>query len=493
MNNCKKGRIHHQLAIYMIGLVVAVILLCFFLNTTLMKDVYVLDKEKTMRSAFNTISLSSEDGSLYDDDFLSEFQHICAINNLMIAVVSSDGEIQISSGAEKGDDFILEQLLRSIFRMDDTAVIVSSDSNYVIERQTDNRSGMEYLTLWGTLLDGNTIIMRCAIESLEGSAAVSNQFLLFVGIFAIIISVIAAEILARRISRPILELTNLSKRMNQLDFEAKYIPRKRENEVDELGRHMNTMSETLEETIGELKESNLKLQKDIEIRDKNEQMRKEFVSNVSHELKTPLAVIQGYAEGLSDGIFEDPEDCKYYCDVIVDEAQRMNRIVKELLVLNQLEYGKDNISMERFDIVSLIHGIIESTRILMEQNEIQLVFEETDPIYVWADEFLTEQVVSNYLTNAIHYAKGEKRITISVDNLDSGVRVHVVNTGDLIPEESIPHLWEKFYKVDKARTREYGGSGIGLSVVKAIMDSFHKECGVRNLEDSVEFWFELDK
>lgn len=222
-------------------------------------------------------------------------------------------------------------------------------------------------------------------------------------------------------------------------------------------------------------------------------MRKEFISNVSHELKTPIALIQGYAEGLQECINEDEASREFYCEVIVDEADKMNKLVKNLLTLNQLESGSEQVVFERFDLVELAKGVIQSTAILREQNGITLRLYGEGAEYVWADEFKTEQVLTNYISNAIHYADGEKRIEVNIKQKEEVVRVEVFNTGSHIPEEDIDQIWDKFYKVDKARTREYGGNGIGLSIVKAIMDSFHRECGVRNEENGVTFWFELDR
>lgn len=176
----------------------------------------------------------------------------------------------------------------------------------------------------------------------------------------------------------------------------------------------------------------------------------------------------------------------------MDEADKMNRMVKKLLTLNQLEFGNEVIAMERFDLTDLIQGVVNSSGILLSQNQITLNFSENKPIFVWADEFKVEEVVTNYLSNAIHHAQGEKRIDIVCRRVEDKVRVCVFNTGKPIPQEDIENIWIKFYKVDKARTREYGGSGIGLSIVKAIMESFHQQCGVINYEDGVEFWFELD-
>jgi signal transduction histidine kinase len=171
-------------------------------------------------------------------------------------------------------------------------------------------------------------------------------------------------------------------------------------------------------------------------------------------------------------------------------------MVKKLLDLNQLEFGNDVVTMERFDIVALINNFINSAEILIEQNGINIRLEQSQPIYVWADEFKTEEVVRNYFSNAMNHASGEKIIEIKYQLItqdDAGkVRISVFNTGEPIPEDSLPHIWEKFYKVDKARTREYGGSGVGLSIVKAIMDSMNQEYGAINYTNGVEFWFELE-
>ena len=142
--------------------------------------------------------------------------------------------------------------------------------------------------------------------------------------------------------------------------------------------------------------------------------------------------------------------------------------------------------------MTLIRGVVQSASILAQQKEAKILFQETDPVYVWADEFKVEEVVTNYVSNALNHVEGDRIIEIKLSRLEDKVRVTVFNTGQPIPEEDLEKIWIKFYKVDKARTREYGGSGIGLSIVKAIMDSFHQECGVVNFDNGVEFWFELD-
>ena len=203
-------------------------------------------------------------------------------------------------------------------------------------------------------------------------------------------------------------------------------------EIQVLGNSMNTLSERLEETISELKSANNQLTKDIEEKTKIDEMRKDFIANVSHELKTPIALIQGYAEGLQEG-WARRRSRDYYCDVIVDEANKMNKMVKQLLTLSSLESGNDKPVMDRFNLTELVRGVVNASKILLEQNEIQVDFDAQTPVYVWADEFKIEQVVTNYLSNAIHHIDGEKKIIIKMLPENNIVRVSVFNTGTPIP------------------------------------------------------------
>ena len=370
------------------------------------------------------------------------------------------------------------------------STILEQTDNYILCRTT-NPDDMDYLEMWGEFSDGSFFMMRSPLESIRESAALANQFLIYLGLTGIILGGVLVWLFARRITRPIMELATLSEKMAGLDFDEKYTSGG-SNEIGILGENFNKMSLQLEQTISELKTANNQLQQDIEQKEKIENMRNEFLGNVSHELKTPLALIQGYAEGLKEGVNDDPESREFYCDVIMDEAGKMNRMVKNLLTLNQLEFGSDEVEFERFDVTGLVKGVISSCEILIQQAEATVSFIGDETVYVWADEFKTEQVVRNYLTNAIHHVENERRIEVRVIRREDKVRVTVFNSGKPIPEEDVPKLWDKFYKVDKAHTREYGGNGIGLSIVKAIMESFHQNYGVNNFDNGVEFWFELD-
>ena len=468
------------------------LLVLWLVNTCFLGVFYVREKRQAMISNFQLVNQAAEEGKLKDESFLLQLEKSHANHNISVVVMDSGGQIILSTTQQS--DELFSQLLSAIFgqQSQDKNNILDSEDNYVILRQQDHRLNEEYLVLCGTLGNGNLVMMRSAVEGIRESTHLANRFLVCVGIVALLISIQAVIISTRRITRPIVTLTEISKRMANLDFDAKYVSNKRRNEVDVLGEHMNELSEALEKNILELKQANHDLQADIDLREQRQKSQQTFVANVSHDLKTPIAVIQGYAEGLAEGISDDPESREYYCNVIIDEAKKMNRMVLSMISLNQLETGSSEVTYHRFDIVSMISNMLSTMQVLLEQQGITVEFDEKEPVYVYADDFMVEQVLNNYLSNALHYADGEKRIAITLEYREGNLRISVFNTGKPIPEESIPQIWDKFYKVDKARTREYGGTGIGLSIVKAVMDSFQKQYGVINHENGVEFWFELE-
>ena len=270
----------------------------------------------------------------------------------------------------------------------------------------------------------------------------------------------------------------------------------KEKEIYNLGKSINELSQELENTIGKMKKDNIDLERDIEKKSKIDEMRKQFVSDVSHELKTPISLIQGYAEGLVENVNTDEENKNFYANVILDEANKMDKLVKRLLELMKLEYEDIEFNDKNFDVAELIHEVIRISKVKLEEQNIEVIFDEKDPIYVFADDFYIEQVITNYFTNAIKNIKeinGKKQIKVTTQKSDEQgkIRISVFNTGDHISEENKERIWNRFYKVDSARSREKGGTGIGLSLVKAIMVKYNNSYGIENVEDGVEFYFEL--
>ncbi|MCR5420719.1 MAG: HAMP domain-containing histidine kinase [Lachnospiraceae bacterium] len=485
-----KHSIRKQFMLIFSATTVSTILLCILANSIFLEPFYINQKEKALTDAYELIDESSLDGGLKTDEFSVTLEQVAAKYNLEMLVIDADTNTLHST--VKDSKILTDRLLGYIFSNKSVDEVLYLTDNYTVQRNSDIRMHTDYIELWGILSGSELILMRSPVEGIKSSVRIANRLLVYIGIIVLVIGLIMNVYLSGRLSNPILQLVDISERMCKLDFDVKYTGGGN-NEIALLGNHMNKLSKILESNISELKTANTNLINELDKKSEAEEMRKEFLSNVSHELKTPIALIQGYSEGLKDCVNTDEESRDFYCDVIIDEAGKMNKLVKNLLELNQLEFGNDNIFVERFDIVELVANCIQADDILIKQNGIKVDFWHSDDVMsVWADEFKIEQVVNNYLSNAIHYCKNEKRISVRIQRREDIVSVGIFNSGDPIPEESIPHLWTKFYKVDKARTREYGGSGIGLSIVKAIMDSHNREYGVINHENGVEFWFELD-
>ena len=377
-----------------------------------------------------------------------------------------------------------------------TTHIVYQDEKIEIRRIIDEKDGMNNIFLTGTLDNGNMLYIRIQVASIEESVQISNRLLIFIGGISILIAGVLASFISKKFTQPILELNDIAQDMSKLDFSKKYKMKNTDDEINNLGKSINIMSDKLESTIKQLRETNVELEKDIEEKSKIDEMRKQFISDVSHELKTPIALIQGYAEGLVENVNSDEESRKMYAEVILDEAGKMDKLVKQLLELMKLEYGKREFNNTKFDIIELIKEVIRKCDVMLKENNIEVEFEDNEQIYVTADEFYIDQVVTNYFTNAIKHVKeinGEKKIKISIkENKDNKVRISIFNTGENIPEIELDRIWKRFYKVDSSRNREDGGSGIGLALVKAIMNNYENNFGVENKDNGVEFYFELD-
>ena len=477
--------------------------LCWIINNTFLERYYIREKRIALTDIYRAVNEAAVNNSIDSDEFDDEVGRSAGIENVSLIVMGSDSstvKLHASDSSAMGQrmwdnlfgetpDISEKDRLMSRYYV---VRELTSQDHYRISVIYDSRSDLRSMELFGVLDDGSFCLLRTALESIHNSSAIANRFMGYIGIVISLAGALFALFLAGRLTKPIRELTEISARMKELDFSAKYDGKSR-NEIAELGDNINELSEILERTISELKTANTELREDIERKEKAEEMRQEFLSGVTHELKTPLALIKGYAEGLAEGIADDPESTRFYTDVIIDEADKMNRIVTQLLSLNQLEFGNVQFSMVRFDIVGFIEGCLQNVGMLAEKRQIRVNLEKRPPIYVWADEFWTEEVFINYFSNAVNHCSGEKVIDIQFEEKQNCVRVTVFNTGEPIPKEAVPHLWEKFYKVDKARTRQYGGSGVGLSIVKAIMDQMHQDYGMINYDNGVAFWFELEK
>jgi len=475
-------------------LIVFFVVFSWLMNSSCLEKYYVYQNKQQL------IKTSENINKIYDGsvaDLALEIEKLERVAGLDILILDKNLTLKYySPGLEKGE---YPGMGRKPTRIGDS--LIPLVINYIPDLQTGDKviavsqdpslqTGL--INVVSRLNNGDYLLLSTPLVSIQESAAIANRFFLFTGLLTILIGCLAIYIFAKRFTKPILELNTIAQKMSELDFSSKY-DYSSQDELGELGESINSLSDQLDKSISELQAANQKLQADIEHERRIDEMRKQFISNVSHELKTPIALIQGYAEGLKLNVVEDEENKNYYCDVITDEAAKMNKMVRQLLDLSQIEAGYFPLERGVFDISTLVQEVLTKYDLILKEEQILLIADRVDHLLVNADRSRAEQILVNFLNNAIDHVDGRKQIEIRVEPIVEKVRISIANTGAPIPDESLSKIFASFYKVDQARTRAYGGTGLGLSIVRAIMEQHQNSYGVENTADGVEFWFQLDK
>ena len=474
-------------------IVLLIISSLILLNNFVLGKFYLYNKKQNLKTAY--IIINDYYNQKYSEEKITgELEKIAIRNDFDILIRNNNNEtIYISS-----KDFFRGVWQMTMMTSQDSLEnqnVLEKQKKYTITETFDEATNIKYIILVANLDNGYKMYIRMPMASIEESVKISNNFLYIIALFVIVFGGIVISIVSRRFSKPIEELDDIAKKMANLDFSQKYKVSDANDEIDNLGISINKLSTKLERTIKQLKDTNIELEKDIEEKSQIDEMRKSFISDVSHELKTPIALIQGYSEGLIENVNSDEESRTFYAEVILDEATKMDKLVKQLLELMKLEYGRMKFDNKEFDIIELENEILRKSKVMIEKENIKVEMEETNPIMVYADDFYIDQVLTNYITNAIKYSTeidGERKIKITNKIKDNKVRINVFNTNNGLSEEELIRIWNRFYKIDESRNRENGGNGIGLSLVKAIMNNYGNEYGAQNVDNGIEFYFELD-
>ncbi|CAG9611712.1 Adaptive-response sensory-kinase SasA [Bacillus rhizoplanae] len=328
-----------------------------------------------------------------------------------------------------------------------------------------------------------------SLQPVDEAMLVLKDYYVYALIIVFIVIILLSFYYSKIIAKPLIKMNRVTKKMANFDFSEK-LPISTDDEIGSLSSSINSLSVNLKDRIDKLHVANTKLQQDIEIERQLEKTRKEFISGVSHELKTPLSVIRSFAEGIKDGV---SKDTTYYTDVILEETDNMNRLIVEMLELAKLESGTYKLEIEAFSIGELIQQVYTKLLFSIEEKNLHVELALDPTIYVQANRNRIEQVVVNLLSNAIRYTPAGKQVKLSVIEYEETVKVEIENNGTPIPEESLDKIWDRFYRLDASRSRHTGGTGLGLSIVKNILELHHADYGVYNKENGVAFYFDLQK
>jgi signal transduction histidine kinase len=293
------------------------------------------------------------------------------------------------------------------------------------------------------------------------------------------------------ISNPLYDIEQKAEKLVQFDF-TDYLEIKHNDEIGSLSKSLNQLSYNLECSLKELNGANDKLKLDMAKNREIEKVRKEFIRNISHDFKTPLGVIRAFAEGLEDGVLAE-EDTSYYTTIILEEVATLEALVNDMLELSKLQTGAYQLEIEEFHMNHMINSIIEKNQRLADKKEILLSFISTPYDMVFADYRKLSRVIQNFVSNAIQYSEEGRAVLIQTEVIERKIRFEIHNVCDQLPQEDLKKIWDKFYRMDEARTKSGAGSGLGLAIAKEILEQHRCEYGVANTSKGIVFYFEMDK
>ena len=486
------SRIRIKLFAMITAVLVLFMALIAIFSVPLLFRVFSFHTYNTMNSAAEEINACDPGSATYFFDLYS----IAGNYNIDIELIYPDGSVSYTSengstvyGSEHFSSGGANSLFSSLKPVDDRKYAIKSNNFGIMKQAISNT---EYFVYNCPAVTGETLYVYSEVADVENIVEVSGNVYSFLSFLMILVMSLFFYLLVAKFTRPLVEMNDITKDMAALNFERK-CDNYGKDEIGELGSSINTLSTTLDATLMDLKDKNSRLEKDIEKRHQLDNARKSFINNVSHELKTPIAIISGYAEGLCEGISDDPEVIKEYCQIINDESRKMNSLVVELLELSKLESGAQPFTPDYFNLGAKIQSLLSHLSILFEQNNISVCNEVPEKLMCYAQEDKIEIVLKNYITNAVSHCSGNKVITVSAREHDGFIEISIFNTGENIAENDLPELWDSFYRADKAHGRSENRFGLGLSIVKSIMTNHACKYGVENVSNGVIFTFEVSK
>lgn len=448
---------------YFIAFSIGILTFLWFFQVIFLGRYYEWSKTRNLKKLVNEIKEQIE-----KENYQEVLDQITFEEGICIEVTDQTGKPLYST------DSIKKECLRgghpAMYKKDFIESNVSSKTYQMLNPMFQNKT-----LIYGIKIDEHRFLfMNTSLVPIDSTVSILQSQLLYVSIIVILLSFVIAYFISKKISNPIEKMTASAKKLAEGNYDVAF---PRVEGIDEI----NELSSTLNFARDELS--------------KIDELRRDLLANVSHDLKTPLTMIRAYAEMVRDLTYRDPEKREKNLNTIIEEVDRLNLLVDDILSLSVLENKMWEIKYETFDLVKLIQSILERYQIFTATETYQFSFEyPKEPVMIEADRAKIEQVLYNLVNNALNYTGKDNRIYIEILEKKNVYRIQVRDTGKGIHPKDLPHIWEKYYKSDKKHKRNAIGTGLGLSIVKNILKLHHYPYGVESKKDKgTTFFFEISK
>ena len=500
MINNRKRSISTKIFSITLTFILIVFLITFFFLMIFFEDFYMYEKTKdltTKTKRFTTL-YNYENSDTFTDTLSTALSYYEEANSTRMAIFKLDGsgEVILSNNF----NFTTDNSLMTAFcyeLLNDTKLINSVVANNEIQSTifTNKSSDSKKIGIVAPMSvyrkNDAVLITVSSVQPIKEAAAVIKSFCFYLLLGILVVSALLTKFYTKLIVKPLIKINNSAVKMSNLDFSVK-CEVVSDDEIGSLANSLNFLSQNLKSALDDLTDKNNQLKEDIEKERHLETMRKDFVASVSHDLKTPIGIISGYAEGLRDGVVPD-DNVGYYLDSIIDESKKMNSLVNSMLQLSNLESNSTILNLETFNIVRLIHAMVKKLSLDLNEKHLKVNYDGPEYAYVTGDILKIEQVMQNLITNAIKYSPNQNTIFVRIFEENNCYNISVENTGAHIPEKELSNIFIKFYRVDKSGNRSTNSFGLGLAIVKKILELHHSEFGVKNTQNGVLFYFTLRK
>ena len=480
------SELNKRYSLISVGTVLLCIAIFSVVQLVLMDDIFL----EAARYKLVQTAKSVSEIDLHSDGFEKELYDIETNKNVYIEIYHPRDTLVYTSKSNSASDFdsknkaeLKPRIMKILQRTE------NADGSY-FEVRKEYIATAQYIVYGNFFDDDMAVEVYYSLDNVKENSEIAGRVFFYICLIIMVMIVSLSIRIGFMVFSPLRNMIDTTKRMADMDFSAK-CPRYKINDLNELSASINTLGTSLSNALGKLQSENQKLETDIRYERRQEKIRKSFISNVSHELKTPIAIIKGYAEGMKMGIGCDSTE--EFCDIIIDEADKMNNLIVRLMEYMKLSSGAYKLYSSVFNLKDTAEEWSENLCIKTQEKGIEFICDIDPSFNCYSDVIMMENIFLNYLSNAISHIDFGKVIRVTAEDVGRSYRVRIFNTGKPIPGTDIENIWQSFYRADKSHSREEGRFGLGLSFVATIQDMTGEKYGVENKTDGVEFWFDIKK